>query len=129
MSNVGETWEALARHYFAEESKLRSHVDIVARELVRLGGLPNGTRGDVRYYLAQRLMCALDFLGMVFPPQAESAPFGEVPAQWTDEKIIEWLLVDLWVRRFDTWLKLDAISVMGPFPFYGLQPADPRIAQ
>lgn len=129
MSSVGGTWEALTRHYFAEEAKLRSKVDAAAREMAQMGERPNAIRAEVRYYLALRFMCALDFLGMVFPPQAQNAPFGEVPADWSDERVIEWLLVDLWVRRSDTWLKLDAISAMGPFPFYGLEPADPNVAQ
>jgi hypothetical protein len=72
-----------------------------------------------------RIQCALDFLGMVFPPQASTSPFSEIPRAWSDARVIEWLLIDLWVRRFDHWLKLDAIGVHGPYPFYGMEPADP----
>jgi hypothetical protein len=80
---------------------------------------------EVRYYLAFRIQCALDFIGLIFPPQSMSCPFSEIPRRWTNEQMIEWLLIDLWVRRFDQWIKLNAIRLFGPFPFYGLEPADP----
>lgn len=129
LSLHASTWDELTRHYFAEESKLRPQVDEAARELARTKQAPDAIVASTRYYLALRLMCALDFLGMVFPPKAQDAPFGDVPKNWTDEQVIGWLLVDLWTRRFDTWLKLDAMSAMGPFRFYGLEPADPNAAE
>ncbi len=66
---------------------------------------------------------------MAFPPQAANSPFDEVPKTFTDERLIEWLLIDLWVRRFDHWLKLNAITLYGPFSFYGVGPADPATPQ
>lgn len=125
MSAVGSDWTDLTRHYFAEESNVRSEVDKAARHMAKRKEPPHNLTAAARYYLSLRVGCALDFLGMVFPPKSADAPFGDVPSDWSDERLIEWLLIDLWTRRFDTWLKLDAISAMGPFAFYGLEPADP----
>lgn len=129
MRHVEATWEALTRFHFAQERKLRSEIDTLARSIAKQQRPPEKSSPAVRYYLALRLSCAMDFLGMVFPPQVGASPFGEIRADWSDQRVIEWLLIDLWVRRFDHWLKLDAISAMGPFAFYGLEPADPTIPQ
>jgi hypothetical protein len=117
------TWEALTRHYFAEELSLRDSVDSAAR-VVATGRVPGNISNDTRYYLLLRIQCAQDFLGMAFPPQSAGSPFPDVPESWSDREAIEWLLIDLWVRRFDHWLKLTAISLAGPFAFYGIDPAD-----
>ena|ERR1700694_3840206 len=129
LSRVTPTWEDLTRHYFAQESQLRPKIDSAARHMAKHKTPPNKLPADVRYYLGLRFGCAMDFLGMIFPPQAAAAPFDDISPDWSDERLIEWLLIDLWVRRFDHWLKPDAISVMGPFAFYGLKPADPTVAQ
>lgn len=129
MRDVEPTWEALTRFHFAKEHELRSEIDALARKIAKQQRPPEKTSPAARYYLALRFGCAMDFLGMVFPPQAAASPFGEIPAEWSNQQVIEWLLVDLWLRRFDVWLKLDAISAMGPFAFYGLEPADPRVPQ
>jgi hypothetical protein len=37
--------------------------------------------------------------------------------------------VDLWIRRHDHWLKLEAMAVAGPFALYGIGSADPGMAE
>jgi hypothetical protein len=127
LRSVAPTWHDLARHYFAEELAFRPAVDSAARHLAKHGVAPQGLIPDSRYYLCFRIQCALDFIGMIFPPQASVCPFSELPQSWSDNQVIEWLLVDLWVRRFDHWLKLSAIGHFGPFAFYGLEPANPSV--
>ncbi|MDT4967395.1 MAG: hypothetical protein QOJ64_2132 [Acidobacteriota bacterium] len=118
------TWEALTRHYFAEELASRDEVDSAARSIAADSGVPSDISNDARYYLLLRIQCAHDFLGMVFPPQSDSSPFSDIPESLTDRQATEWLLVNLWVRRFDHWLKITAAGVAGPFAFYGIDPAD-----
>ena len=121
-------WEALTRHYFAEELRLRREVDELARCIARRKPVAPSASADPRYYLILRIQCAQDFLGMVFPPQSAWSPFKNAPPQHNEAERIEWLLIDLWTRRFDHWLKLTAISLAGPFAFYGIDPADPDVA-
>ena len=125
LREVKPTWDELTRQYFAEELLSRPAVDSAARHLAKLGVAPANLPPDVRWYLGFRIQCAHDFLGMIFPPQSLASPLTEIPQHWTDEKVIDWLLVDLWFRRFDHWLKLEAIGALGPFAFYGIDPADP----
>jgi hypothetical protein len=128
LMSVKPTWDELTRHYFAEELLFRPAVDSAARHIAKHGVAPREILPDARWYLGFRIQCALDFLGMIFPPQASDAPFREIPKAWSDEQVVEWLLVDLWVRRYDHWLKLNAIGHFGPFSFYGIEPADPAVA-
>jgi hypothetical protein len=124
-----ESWESLTELFFAEELLHRPEVDRLARHAARHFQLPAQISPAARYYFCFRLQCAMDFLGMVCPPQAEDSPFPDLSPDWTDERAAEWLLVDLWLRRHDHWLKLNAIGIRGPFPFYGLEPADPNIPE
>lgn len=120
-------WEALTRHYFAEELRLRLEVDELARCVARRKPVAASVSADPRYYLILRIQCAQDFLGMVFPPQSTWSPFADAPPGKSEARRLEWLLIDLWNRRFDHWLKLTAISLAGPFAFYGIDPADPNV--
>jgi hypothetical protein len=120
-------WEALIRHYFAEELQLRPEVDELAHALAQRKPIAVSVSTEPRYYLILRIQCAQDFLGMAFPPSSTWSPFADVPPGESEARKIEWLLVDLWNRRFDHWLKLTAISVSGPFAFYGIDPADPNV--
>ena len=118
-------WTAMTEHYFAEEFLFRSEVDKAVDEATAHGRLPKAISPAARYYLCIRIQAALDFLGMIHPPLAKSAPFGDIPDDWAAVDAARWLLKDLWIRRFDHWLKLTAIGNMGPFAFYGIDPADP----
>jgi|GEM_PF-2222682 len=118
------TWEELVRHYFKEELSSRAETDSAVRNHVAVGcEVPSSFSRAARYYLMLRIQCAHDFLGIVFPPQSQRSPFGSPGPNFTDRELIEWLLIDLWERRFDHWLKLTAIGVAGPFAFYGIDPA------
>ncbi len=127
LMEVKPTWDDLTRHYFAEEFLFRLEVDSASRHVATHAIAPHELSSAVRWYLLFRIQCALDFLGMIFPPQASACPFSEIPRSWSDERVVEWLLVDLWVRRFDHWLKLTAIGHRGPFAFDGLEPANPAV--
>lgn len=122
-----EGWENLTRQFFALHQDTKLEADDAARHLSEKGVFPETLSSGVAYILIQRIQCALDFLGMAFPPKSDRSPFGEVPPSWRDGSLIEWLLIDLWERRHDNWLKLVAIELCGPFPFYGLEPADPNV--
>lgn len=127
LMDVKPTWDELTRHYFAEEFLYRPSVDAAARHIAKHGVAPPDISSESVWYLAFRLHCALDFVGMIYPPQASSAPFSDIPKSWTEQRVIEWLLIDLWIRRFDHWLKLQAIGHFGPFAFYGIEPANPAV--
>jgi hypothetical protein len=118
-----KTWEAMFRHLFAEEFQCRVEVDHAARIVAETLLPPRNASPKVRYYLAYRIQCALDFFGMLFPPDAKTSPFTGAGKDWSRRQIIEWLLIDLWVRRHDHWMKLNAIGVYGPFAFYGIEPS------
>jgi len=117
-------WPDLTRRYFAEDMLSRPALERAARHVAAQNRVPAGLSEMESFLLGLRIHCALDFLGMVFPPLAQASPFGDVPPDWSDEALCEWLLIDLWNRRFDHWLKLDAVGSRGPFPFYGLEPVD-----
>lgn len=121
-----QTFEAIVRYAFPAEAALRDDVDTAARSIA--AGTLRGLKisHDACYFLLLRIQCAKDFLGLAFPPQASDSPFAEAPGAWSDARLIEWLLVDLWRRRCDLWLKLCALDQAGPFPFYGLTPAHPN---
>ncbi|MDD2763465.1 MAG: hypothetical protein PHE83_05765 [Opitutaceae bacterium] len=119
------TWESMTLFLFPDEQASREEVDQLVRDAVRLGRLPPTISPRARYYLGYRIQCALDFEGMLFPPLSKGSPFGELRRAWSDGQLIEWLLIDLWARRHDHWLKLNAIGVLGPFAFYGVGPTDP----
>lgn len=116
------SWTALARRLFAQEEETRAEVEAAVRHFAANGFFPGQLSDAGCYQMALRISCALDFLGMVFPPLSQRSPFGEAP--WELGAMIEWLLIDLWTRRFDHWLKLDAIAVCGPFAHYGIGPAN-----
>ena len=123
------TWDSLVRFYFPEEQASRKEIEEYLRGIFSGDRIPTlwklSSRG--KYFLCARIECALDFSGMAFPPQSSESPFGDLPQDWSDSKVIEWLLVDLWDRRYDHWLKICAIQLYGPFPLYGIEPADPNV--
>jgi len=120
-----QTWDGLTRFFFKDESECRDEVDELARHFARFDCAPDTVSSRGRFYLMTRCLCAHDFTGMLFPPQADASPFGAPPKGYSTNRLAEWLLIDLWHRRFDHWLKLTAIGYYGPFPLYGLTPADP----
>lgn len=113
-------WENLTLHLYREEETMRSELDAVARHIAEFQELPTRTTSVGRFYLGFRIQCALDSLGIFHPPD-KASPVNDLPNDWSEQKAIEWLLIDLWARRGDHWLKLCAIGLVGPFPFYGVQ--------
>jgi hypothetical protein len=117
------TWEGLVRYYFEEEAKSRTETDRVIREFVATKReVLDSLSPAARYYLLLRMQCAHDFLGMAFPPDSDKSPFEASGQDFADPALIEWLLIDLWYRRYDHWLKLTAIGIRGPLRFTELNP-------
>jgi len=109
----------LIEHLFAEELIFRPETDRAAKALsLEPQRTPAGLSSASRYFLFLRIQCGQDALAVPFPPQATSSPFADL--SWSDSQAIAWLLNDVWRRRFDHWLKLTALAIHGPFPFYGL---------
>jgi hypothetical protein len=126
---VEKTWESLALFLFSAEQSSRKEVDAVIQFAARNMRLQDSISPKARFFLGYRIMCAHDFFGMAFPPESQKSPIPDVPASWSDAQIIQWLLVDLWQRRHDHWIKLSAIGLVGPFGFYGIGEADPNKKQ
>jgi len=103
------------------ERKERSQVNLAARKLAMGSGQLDMPELHA-LWLVIRCENAGDFLGQMFPPLAKSGPCGGLQPPWTRESALSWMLTELWERRFDTWLKLVALSWCGPFPFYGIDP-------
>jgi hypothetical protein len=119
-----ETWEGLTRFFFDDESECRDEVDDLVRYFAKHDRAPESVTTRARFYFMARCLCAHDFTGMLFPTDAETSPFSAPPKGFSTNRLAEWVLIDLWHRRFDHWLKLSAIGYYGAFPFYGLTPAD-----
>ncbi len=78
-------------------------------------GRPTPRQG---YFCGMRCLCALDTLGIIHAELDDRALYPEPPKGWTDEQLLEWLLVSNWQQRHDTWLKLTAISAASGLGFY-----------
>ncbi len=118
-------WQEVTRVYWKAECECRQSVtDMLlcsAREMK-----PPATLSKLEaHFVGLRIRCAIDFLGMLWPGDAKTSPFQDLSKRWSDQKAIQWLLVDLWHRRFDHWMKLHAIRIHGPFPFYGIEQEEP----
>lgn len=129
LSPAEKTWESLALFLFSEEQSSRKEVEAVIRFAARNMRLQDAVSSKARFFLGYRIQCAHDFIGMAFPPEAQKSPFTDPPHTWSDAQLVEWLLINLWQRRHDHWVKLSAIGVYGPFGFYGVGSADPNRKQ
>jgi hypothetical protein len=115
-------WETLTRWYFSKEAETSKEVEQAVQHIAKTLTIPEHLSDEASMQLAMRIQCALDFSGMIFPPQAAASPISEIPESWTESDIYKWLLSDLWLRRHDHWLKLEALGARGPFAFYGIGP-------
>lgn len=104
------------------ERRERAQSSLTARRIARPEG-PLDVREIEAVWLVLRCQCGCDFLGQMFPPLAKDGPCPEMAAGWTPDRALAWTLTELWERRADTWLKLTAVEWVGPFPFYGIEPA------
>lgn len=126
---MAEQWRKLdegdaGKALFAKERADRAETQKALVSLLR--GDPNGCAEFEKRlvpWICLRLDCACDFLGQVFPEHSKSDPFADVPLGWTDDQAAVWLVTESWLRRYDSWLKLTVLEWLGPFPFYGVEPA------
>jgi hypothetical protein len=121
--NIQAGFEPLVRFLFAEERRVRAGLELVCKragcgtvDLQRLSP-------SMAYFLYLRCQCGNDFAGQLFPPASREDPFGGPPDGWSVSRIQVWLLTELWNRRSDHWMKLVALEIVGPFPFYGIEDA------
>ncbi len=107
---------------FGLERRERARTSLEANRLAKGEGVME--LGEIHaLWLVMRCECAADFLGQMFPPLSKNGPCQEIPAGWTEEDALAWVLTELWNRKSDSWLKLVALEWIGPFPFYGIEPA------
>lgn len=100
---------ALASALRTAETRERAACDTIMRALLAPGGVLGAPTPAQGYLCAMRGMCALDTLGVLQP--ASSRPlYPQPPPGWSDDQLLEWLLVDNWHQRADTWLKLVAFA-------------------
>lgn len=83
--------------------------------LLRVVAQPGGSIGQPTtwqsYFCVIRCLCALDTLGIIHAELSDRPLYPRPPAGWTNEQLLEWLLVANWQQRHDTWLKLTALCV------------------
>ena len=73
------------------------------------------------YFLACRCRCALDTMMILATPKQElskSIIAPKLPPDWTQDDLLEWLLVGTWDMRHDVWMKLTAFAIKSGNPFY-----------
>ncbi len=109
-------WAGLAARDFVTamrvaEARERLCCDALLRAFVQ----PDGGLGKLTprqaYFCAMRCLCALDTLGILHAELTDRPLYPQPPADWTNEQLLEWLLVSNWQQRHDTWLKLAATSI------------------
>lgn len=116
-------FEPLVRFLYKEDRRLRAQLDLASVNAAF--EKPDSLRisPSMAYFLFLRCQCANDFSGQLFPPASREDPFGSLPPGWDVRRLKAWLLTELWNRRSDHWLKMVALELVGPFPFYGLEDA------
>lgn len=107
----------LATTLRAAEALNRLPCDALVRALLGGGGIGQPTSRQ-SYFCAMRCLCALDTLGIIHAELNDRPLYPRPPSGWSDEQLLEWLLVSNWQQRHDTWLKLAALSVATGFGFY-----------
>lgn len=122
-ANTKGEFEELTRFLYADARQCRAQLDLEAPRVAARRSVAPLSDPRAIYFLFLRIQCACDFVGQLFPPESAKQPFSDPPSDWDMTKLCRWLLVDLWNRRSDHWLKLVALELTGPFPFYGIEPA------
>jgi hypothetical protein len=118
---IAKGFAPLCLHLFAEGRRHRALTDLAAVQLVASGGIAEATSPEIAWQLFLRAECACDFVGQLFPEECRESPVGELPQAWDAPRLARWLLTESWHRRGDSWMKLVAIELVGPFPFYGIE--------
>ena len=117
-------WSDAIRDQLSHELIFRPEVDAAALRAASDGIAPKPLSSEVRYLLALRIGCAHEFLSSLHPGAAKSSPIPDLSDEWSDQRAIEWLLLDLWHWRCDYWMKLVALSRLGQFPFFGVHSSE-----
>ena len=126
--NDGDDFETTVEKLFAAEDRLREKTDGLLLNVFSGGDALDRACPESLYMVSLRIQAAMDFLGQLFLPYSKNDPFSDpLPEEWADMEMMRWLLVDLWHRRADHWMKLVAMALRTPFAFYGLEDADPDL--
>jgi len=117
-------WQKLVLRLRSDERLRRTRIEAAISRALRTRQPPQGLSRKDAFYFGRRILCAVDHLETCWWMNSEKSPFGDIPKRWSDQSALRWLLIDLWNRRFDHWLKLHAIAKHGSFPFYGIHPGE-----
>lgn len=117
--------EPLIRFLFEEEAACRERLDVYCRRRAKGEAHQEWSDAVNEYWFRQRLLCIGDTVGILSAtPLGNRHLLPSPPRLWSEADVLEWALVSLWHRRFDHWIKLDAVKQVTGLPFYGLDPAD-----
>jgi hypothetical protein len=117
-----QSWLALPPRELATAMRMAEAVerlpcDALMRALLHGNGIGQPTRRQ-SYFCVMRCLCALDTLGVMHAELNDRPLYSEPPADWTEEQLLEWLLVSNWQHRHDTWLKLAAFVAASGLGLY-----------
>lgn len=104
------------------EAKQRNFCDDIIHDML-FADVPAAQPTPLQaYFLACRCRCAIDTIGLIATPNSNTELPMELvsglPAGWSEDDLIHWLLSDCWNTRHDTWMKLVAVGIATGNPFY-----------
>lgn len=109
---VGQPLERWMEYLAAAERETKQELDRLLRDVTPDRHFPALASAKAQYMLMQRALCGLDWIGMCL-----CSPEIGIRAQADATGLVRWMLVPLWERRSDQWLKLSALP-QGVGPFY-----------
>ena len=104
-----EVSEILFRNDCDSDSKIRRFAEGVVCGAVGLSSLS----AKEKYALADRCFCALDWIGSF---RTSNLPLS-LPADFSREELLVWLLTSLWDHRRELWVKTTAASIEDGFHY------------
>ncbi len=104
-----EVSEILFRNDCDSNSKIRKFADGVVCGTVGLSSLS----AKEKYALVNRCFCALDWIGSF---RGSNLPLS-LPADFSREQLLVWLLTSLWAQRCELWVKTTAASIEDGFHY------------
>ena len=104
-----EVSEILFRNDCDSNSKIRKFADGVVCGTVGLSSLS----AKEKYALVNRCFCALDWIGSF---RGSNLPLS-LPADFSREQLLVWLLTSLWEQRCELWVKTTAASIEDGFHY------------
>ncbi len=114
---IPRTWPGCAQRACEAELEVERLVDAACREIGSTKCAPLLLTPKVQCFLQVRLHAASYFLDQMFPAASSDSAFQDLRADWSDEQILTWLLIDHWRRLRAHWLKLTSLAWFGPFEF------------